>query len=123
MINTSCSGTNAVRFGTAKDQVLSLKVVTPDGRIVKTRSRAKKSSAGYDLTHLFIGSEGTLGVVVEATLKLQKIPAYSTVATCTFNSVKDAAEAVVDMVQRSVRIGKVELLGMLCSRMFPLGIH
>lgn len=111
MINTSCSGPNAVKHGTAKENVISLKVVTPDGKIVKTRSRAKKSSAGYDLTHLFVGSEGTLGVVVEATLRLQRIPPHKSIAICTFDSVKDAAEAVIEMlVKHNVRIGKVELL-------------
>jgi D-lactate dehydrogenase (cytochrome) len=111
MINTSCSGPNAVRHGTAKENVISLKVVTPDGRIVKTRSRAKKSCAGYDLTHLFVGSEGTLGVVVEATLKLQRIPPHKSIALCTFDSVKDAADTVIEMlVKHNVRIGKVELL-------------
>lgn len=110
MIGTSCSGTNAVRYGTAKDNVLSLLVVTADGKVIKTGTRAKKNSAGYDLTHLFIGSEGTLGVIVEATLKIHKIPTHKTTALCTFDSIESAAKAVIEMIHNSVRIGKVELL-------------
>jgi D-lactate dehydrogenase (cytochrome) len=116
MIGTSCSGTNAVRYGTMKDNVLSLKVALPDGRIIKTGNRARKSSAGYDLTHLFIGSEGTLGVVVEATLKLQNIPAYKTVAICNFKTLKDAGNTVLHMMRNGVRIGKVELLDDVCIK-------
>jgi len=87
-------------------------VVTAEGKIIKTKSNAKKSSAGYDLTHLFIGSEGTLGIVVEATIKLQKIPECRTVATCTFDTVDLAAKSVIEMMQNNIRIGKVEMLGM-----------
>lgn len=116
MINTSCSGPNAVRYGTAKENVLALKVVTPDGKIIKTRSRAKKSSAGYDLTHLFVGSEGTLGVVVEATLRLQRIPSHKSIALCTFDTVTDAAHSVIEMVKKNIRIGKVELLDDVCMK-------
>lgn len=116
MIGTSCSGTNAVRYGTAKDQVLALRVVTADGSTVKTGVRAKKSSAGYDLTHLFIGSEGTLGVVVEATLKVQKLPEAKTIASITFDSLDAAAKTVIDMIHDGIRIGKVELLDKVCIR-------
>ena len=114
MIGTSCSGTNAVRYGTAKEQVLALKVVLADGSIVKTGTRSKKSSAGYDLTHLFIGSEGTLGIVVEATLKVQRIPEAKTIASITFDSLDSAASTVIAMMQDSIRIGKVELLDKVC---------
>jgi len=110
MLGTSCSGTNAVRYGTAKENVLSLKVVLADGTIVNTGTRAKKSSAGYDLTHLFIGSEGTLGVIVEATLKIHKIPEFSTTALCTFDTVGKAARSVIDLIHNNIRLGKVELL-------------
>jgi D-lactate dehydrogenase (cytochrome) len=114
MIGTSCSGTNAVRYGTAKEQVLSLKVVLADGSTVKTGTRSKKSSAGYDLTHLFIGSEGTLGIVVEATLKVQRIPEAKTIASITFDTLDSAAKTVIDMMQDNIRIGKVELLDKIC---------
>lgn len=125
MIGTSCSGTNAVRYGTAKDQVLSLRVVLANGEIVKTGTRAKKSSAGYDLTHLFIGSEGTLGIVTQATLKVQRIPAAKTIASITFDTLDAAARTVIDMVQDSIRIGKVELLDKVCIRAVNLnnGMH
>jgi D-lactate dehydrogenase (cytochrome) len=116
MIGTSCSGTNAVRYGTAKDQVLSLRVVLADGSIVQTGTRSRKSSAGYDLTHLFIGSEGTLGVVVEATLKVQKIPETKTIASVTFDTLGDASNTVIEMIQQNIRIGKVELLDKVCIR-------
>lgn len=123
MIGTSCSGTNAVRYGTAKDQVLSLKVVLADGSIVKTGTRSKKSSAGYDLTHLFIGSEGTLGVVVEATLKVQRIPEAKTIASITFDTLDSAAKTVIDMMQANIRIGKVELLDKVCIHSVNLNNH
>eukprot|EP01100_Stratorugosa_tubuloviscum_P000928 TRINITY_DN1202_c0_g3_i3.p1 TRINITY_DN1202_c0_g3~~TRINITY_DN1202_c0_g3_i3.p1 ORF type:complete len:385 (+),score=195.04 TRINITY_DN1202_c0_g3_i3:738-1892(+) len=110
MVGTSCSGTNAVRHGTMKENVISLKVVVADGSIVKTRSRAKKSSAGYDLTHLFIGSEGTLGVVTEITLKIKKRPIHSAVAAVTFPGLNEAAKTVIETIQSGVDIGRVELL-------------
>lgn len=116
MLGTSCSGTNAVRYGTAKDQVLSMKVVMPDGVIVKTGTRAKKSSAGYDLTHLFIGSEGTLGITGEAILKVYKIPEFKSAALCHYDNIRDAANTVIRMMQAGIRIGKVEMLDEECIR-------
>eukprot|EP01117_Protostelium_nocturnum_P010765 TRINITY_DN387_c0_g1_i3.p3 TRINITY_DN387_c0_g1~~TRINITY_DN387_c0_g1_i3.p3 ORF type:complete len:504 (+),score=187.75 TRINITY_DN387_c0_g1_i3:225-1736(+) len=110
MTGTSCSGTNAVRYGTMKDNVISMKVILPNGNVVKTRQRSKKSSAGYDLTHLFIGSEGTLGVVSEITLKIQRIPTHKAVALAQFDTVRDAAQVAIKLVQEGVQIGKVELL-------------
>ncbi|GAA5799299.1 hypothetical protein HPULCUR_004710 [Helicostylum pulchrum] len=110
MVGTSCSGTNAVRYGTMKEWVINLTVVTVDGKIIKTRQRARKSSAGYDLTKLFIGSEGTLGVVTEITLKLAVVPKVETVAVCDFESIRDAAAVVPDLVRAGVQIGAVELL-------------
>jgi D-lactate dehydrogenase (cytochrome) len=86
MISTSASGTNAVRYGTMKDWVLNLTVVLPGGHVLKTRSRARKSSAGYDLTRLFCGSEGTLGVITEVTLKLATIPEKEVAGAIAFDS-------------------------------------
>ena len=110
MVATNCSGTNAVRYGTMKHNVLNLTVVLPDGSIVHTGNRARKSSAGYDLTRLFIGSEGTLGIVTEVTLRLSTIPASQAVATCSFGSIGKASESVIEILQRGVRVGCVELL-------------
>jgi len=116
MIGTSCSGTNAVRYGTMKQNVINLTVVLPDGSIVHTGQRARKSSAGYDLTRLFIGSEGTLGIVTEATLRLQPLPESIAVATCSFDSLRSASEAVQEIMQKGVRINCVELLDDGCMR-------
>mmetsp|Transcript_32031 Transcript_32031/g.51754 ORF Transcript_32031/g.51754 Transcript_32031/m.51754 type:complete len:366 (+) Transcript_32031:117-1214(+) len=121
MIGTSCSGTNAVRYGTMKANVLNLTVVLPNGEVVKTAQRARKSSAGYDLTHLFIGAEGTLGLVTEATLKLQRIPAASSVAVCSFPTIDDASKTVIQMMQQGLSIGRVELLDIPMMR--AINIH
>ncbi|EPB83624.1 hypothetical protein HMPREF1544_09605 [Mucor circinelloides 1006PhL] len=110
MVGTSCSGTNAVRYGTMREWVINLTIVTPEGKILKTRQRPRKSSAGYDLTKLFIGSEGTLGVVTEVTLKLAVLPQEETVAVCDFPTIRDAAAVVPDLVRAGVQIGAVELL-------------
>jgi D-lactate dehydrogenase (cytochrome) len=93
-----------------KENILSLKVVLPNGQLVKTGQRSKKSSAGYDLTHLFVGSEGTLGVTTEITLRLRRLPEKTAVAVCQFPSVHDAANTVIQAMQEGVQIGRVELI-------------
>ena len=110
MVSTRASGTNAVRYGTMKDAVLSLTVVMPDGQIVKTASRAKKSSAGYDLTRLLIGSEGTLGIITEVTLKLHGIPEAISAGICPFPTVKAACDAVIMTIQSGIPMARIELL-------------
>ncbi|XP_057981937.1 D-lactate dehydrogenase [cytochrome], mitochondrial isoform X2 [Malania oleifera] len=110
MCATRCSGSLAVRYGTMRDNVISLKVVLANGDIVKTSSRARKSAAGYDLTRLMIGSEGTLGVITEVTLRLQKIPQYSVVAMCNFPSIKDAADVAIATMLSGIQVSRVELL-------------
>ncbi|KAH7336657.1 hypothetical protein BKA65DRAFT_607423 [Rhexocercosporidium sp. MPI-PUGE-AT-0058] len=110
MIGTNCSGTNAVRFGTMKDWVVNLTVVLADGTILKTRRRPRKSSAGYNLNSLIVGSEGTLGFVTEATLKLATIPEENGVAVVTFPNIKEAASMAAEVVQQSIPVGAVEIL-------------
>lgn len=110
MVGTGCSGTNAYRYGTMREWVLALTVVLADGTVIKTRQRPRKSSAGYDLTKLFIGSEGTLGLVTEATLKVTVKPPATNVAVCTFPSVHHAASCVAKVVGQGVPIAAVELL-------------
>ncbi|TVY37471.1 D-lactate dehydrogenase [cytochrome], mitochondrial [Lachnellula occidentalis] len=110
MVGTGCSGTNAYRYGTMREWVLSLTVVLADGTIIKTRQRPRKSSAGYDLTKMFIGSEGTLGLVTEATLKLTTKPNSTSVAVCSFGTVKEAANCVAKVVGEGVPIAAIEIL-------------
>ncbi|KAF2713827.1 hypothetical protein K504DRAFT_498620 [Pleomassaria siparia CBS 279.74] len=110
MVGTGCSGTNAYRYGTMKDWVLSLTVVLADGTIIKTRQRPRKSSAGYDLTRMFIGSEGTLGLVTEAVLKVTVKPQHTSVAVCAFGSVRQAADCVFRVVGAGVPIAAIEIL-------------
>ncbi|KAI0468476.1 hypothetical protein F4859DRAFT_205235 [Xylaria cf. heliscus] len=110
MIGTGCSGTNAYRYGTMREWVLSLTVVLADGTVIKTRQRPRKSSAGYDLTKLFIGSEGTLGLVTEATLKLTTKPANTSVAVCSFGTIRQAADCVSKVVGQGIPVAAVEIL-------------
>lgn len=110
MIGTGCSGTNAYRFGTMREWVVSLTVVLADGTIIKTRRRPRKSSAGYNLTQMFIGSEGTLGIVTEAILKVTILPANQSVAVATFPSIHDAATCVAKVVESGIQINGMEIL-------------
>lgn len=116
MVATGASGTNAVRYGTIRDQVLGLRVVLPSGEAIRTSARARKSSAGYDLTRLMIGSEGTLGVITEITLRLQGIPEAVMGASCSFPSVAEAARTVSEVIQCGVPVARIELLNALQVR-------
>ena len=116
MAATRASGTNAVRYGTMRDNVVALKAVMPDGTIIETASRAKKSSAGYDLTHLLVGSEGTLGIITELTLKLSGIPQSISGGVCGFDDLESACNAVILTIQCGIPIARVELLSSLQVR-------
>ena len=110
MSSTRASGTNAVRYGTMKDNVVSIEAVMPNGEIIKTSNKAKKSSAGYDLTRLLVGSEGTLGIITEITLKLYGIPEVIAGGRVSFTSIKDAADTVITTIQSGFPVARIELL-------------
>ncbi|MDC3063601.1 FAD-binding protein [Alphaproteobacteria bacterium] len=110
MSSTRASGTNAVRYGTMKDNVVSIEAVMPNGEIIKTSNKAKKSSAGYDLTRLLVGSEGTLGIITEITLKLYGIPEVIAGGRVSFTSIKDAADTVITTIQSGIPVARIELL-------------
>lgn len=120
MSATRASGTNAVRYGTMKDNILALKVVLPNGELMTTARRAKKSSAGYDLTRLMIGSEGTLGIITEITLRLQGIPEAISAGVCPFPSVKAACDATILTIQSGLPVARIELADELQVRAFNL---
>ncbi len=117
MASTRASGTNAVRYGTMRDNVINLTAVMPDGRIVKTGNRARKSSAGYDLTRLLVGSEGTLGIITEMTLKLYGIPENISSGVCQFPTVKDACNTTIMAMQAGLPLARIELLDALLVEM------
>lgn len=118
MAATRASGTTAVRYGTMRENILALEAVMADGTIMRTGSHARKSSTGYDLTHLLIGSEGTLGIITEVTLRLQGIPDAIKAATCRFPSVEEAVNCVILTIQSGVPMARIELLDEMMVRGF-----
>jgi len=125
MASTRASGTNAVRYGTMRDNVISITAVMPDGKVVKTASRARKSSAGYDLTRLLVGSEGTLGIITELTLRLYGIPENISSGVCQFPSVEAACQTTILAMQSGLPMARIELLDGLMTQMINeySGLH
>jgi len=121
MASTRASGTNAVRYGTMKDNVLTMKVVLANGEVIDTARRAKKTSAGYDLTRLMVGSEGTLGIITELTLKLSGIPEAISGGRCPFPSVEAACNATILTIQSGIPVARIELLDALQVKALNLG--
>jgi len=120
MTATRASGTTAVRYGTMKENVLALEVVLADGRIVRTGTRARKSSTGYDLTKLFVGSEGTLGIITEITLRLQGIPEAISAATCAFDDFETAVNTVIATIQMGIPMARIEFVDEMMAKGFNL---
>jgi D-lactate dehydrogenase (cytochrome) len=126
MASTRASGTTTVRYGTMRENVLGLTVVLADGRVIKTGGRARKSSAGYDLTRLFVGAEGTLGVITELRLRIYPVPDVIAAAVCGFPSVNDAVQASIECIQLGVPVARIELLNQVqmaaCNQRSDLGL-